>query len=182
MKKFYRHLGVCFLTGLVAILPVGGTFILIVLVEKTLRPLVPAKLYFPGVGLLSVLILLYLLGLTLTTVVGHWLWKRLDATLSRLPGVGAIYHTLKQVLGFDVGEGGLFQRVVLVSDEGTGGAEMGLVTSIDGEGEAKQLVVFVPGSPNPSQGRLLRLPANRVLPTDWTVDQALKRLFSLGKI
>ena len=182
MNAVYRHLVVCFLTGLVAILPVGGTILLVVLAERSLSPLVPEAFYFPGLGLLSVLVLLYLLGLTLTTFVGRWLWSWLDAKLSSLPGVGTIYDTLKQVFGFDVGEGGLFQRVVLVPDEGTGGAEIGLVTSIDGEGEAKRLLVFVPGSPNPSQGRLLRLPPSRVLPTNWTVDQALKRLFSLGKI
>jgi uncharacterized membrane protein len=49
-------------------------------------------------------------------------------------------------------------------------------------GGSKQLIVFVPGSPNPSQGRLLRIPANRVTPTDWPIDKALKTLFSLGKI
>ena len=52
MNAVYRHLVVCFLTGLVAILPVGGTLVLIVLAERSLSPLAPGAFYFPGLGLL----------------------------------------------------------------------------------------------------------------------------------
>lgn len=182
MNALYRHLALCLVAGLVAILPIGGTIILIVFAENALRPLVPANWYFPGLGLITVFALLYVLGLTLTTVVGLWLWKWFDRLLSRLPGLGMIYRTLKQILGFQADEKGMFQSVVLIRDDGIGGVEIGLVTSVEGTDEAKQLVVFVPGSPNPSQGRLVRLPASRAIRTDWTVDQALKNLFSLGKI
>jgi uncharacterized membrane protein len=85
-------------------------------------------------------------------------------------------------LGFDAGEGALFERVVLVQNDAIGCTEFGLVTASEGEGTSKLLVVFVPGSPNPAQGRLLRIPAGRVIATEWTVDKALKALFSLGKI
>lgn len=106
----------------------------------------------------------------------------MDGSLSRFPALGILYRTLKQILGFDTGEGALFQRVVLVRDDSTSSTEIGLVTASDGDGEAKHLIVFVPGSPNPSQGRLLRIPASRVDATDWSVDKALKSLFSVGKI
>ncbi|MGH7826656.1 MAG: DUF502 domain-containing protein [Candidatus Binatia bacterium] len=182
MDYIYRHVVLCILTGLVTILPVGGTVILIVFAEKSLSPVVPEKFYFPGLGLLSIVILLYCLGLTLTTFVGRWFWNYLDMALCRFPGLGMLYRTLKQILGFESGEGALFQRVVLVPDEGTGGAEVGLVTAIEGDADGRQLIVFVPHSPNPAQGRLLRLPANRVIATDWTVDKALKGLFTLGKV
>ncbi|HXG53118.1 MAG TPA: DUF502 domain-containing protein [candidate division Zixibacteria bacterium] len=181
MEAVYRHFVICLLTGLVTLLPVGGTFLLLVYAENSLSPLIPARFYFPGAGLLSVIALLYLLGLTLTTVLGRWLWHRTDALVCRLPGLGLLYRTLKQILGLDPGEGALFERVVLVPDEGTGGAEIGLVTGSEGNGEAQRLLVFVPHSPNPAQGRLLRLSPGRVIPTDWSVDRALKGLFSLGK-
>jgi uncharacterized membrane protein len=181
MDNFYRHVLLCILTGLVTLLPIGGTILLIVFAERSLSPLIPAKFYFPGEGLLAVILLLYLLGLTLTTVIGRWLWNLLDTALAKFPGLGMLYRTLKQVLGLESGEGALFQRVVLVHDQGTGGAEVGLVTTTEGSGDATQLVVFVPGSPNPAQGRLLRLPPSRVVATDLSVDKALKGLFSLGK-
>lgn len=182
MEKLQCHFILCLLTGLVTILPVGGTILIIVYAERTLSPLIPARFYIPGEGLLLVILLLYLLGLTLTSVIGRWLWQALDGTLSHIPGIGTIYRTLKQILGFDAGEGALFERVVLVQNDSVGSTEIGLVTSSEGEGSAKQFIIFVPGSPNPAQGRLLRLPASRVIATDWTVDKALKSLFSLGKV
>lgn len=182
MEQIQRHFVVCLITGLITILPIGGTVLLIVFAERSLSPLIPAKFYFPGEGLLVVVALLYLLGLTLTSVIGRWIWDVLDDCLSRLPGLGMLYRTLKQILGFDAGEGALFQRVVLVRDDSTNSREIGLVTASEGDGETKQLIVFIPGSPNPSQGRLLRIAASRVEPTDWSVDRALKSLFSVGKI
>jgi len=182
MERIQRHFIVCLITGLVTVLPIGGTILLIVFAEKSLSPLIPARFYVPGEGLLLVIILLYLLGLTLTSVIGRWLWDALDSALSSLPGIGTIFRTLKQIFGFDAGGGALFERVVLVQNDSVGSTEIGLVTSTEGEGSAKQFVVFVPGSPNPAQGRLLRMPASRVITSDWTVDKALKALFSLGKI
>jgi uncharacterized membrane protein len=182
MNPIYRHCGICLLTGLATLLPVGGTVLLIVFAERSLAPLIPDPLYFPGIALISVVVLLYLLGLTLTTMIGKWMWNLLDCGLSRLPGLGMIYQTLKQILGLDAGDGALFKAVVLVPDDSTRGTEIGLVTASEGDGDLKQLLVFVPGSPNPSQGRLLRLPADRVIATNWSVDRALKGLFSLGKV
>jgi len=182
MERLQKHFVICLITGLVAILPVGGIILLIAFAERALSPLVPARFYFPGEGLLLVIAVLYLLGLTLTSVVGRWLWNAVDAGMTRLPGLGMLYRTLKQILGLDSGEGGLFQRIVLVPDHSTGGVEIGLVTASESEHEPQQLIVFVPFSPNPSQGRLLRIAASEVTATDWSVDKALKALFSLGKI
>lgn len=181
MERIQRHFLVCLITGLIAVLPVGGTILLIIIAERSLSPLVPERFYFPGEGLLLVIALLYLLGLTLTSVGGRWIWNALDCALSRLPGLGMLYRTLKQILGFDAGEEALFQRVVLVSDHATRGVEIGLVTATAAD-DSTELIVFVPGSPNPSQGRLLRIAASHVAPTDWTVDKALKALFSVCKI
>ncbi|MDH3444192.1 MAG: hypothetical protein OEN50_09745, partial [Deltaproteobacteria bacterium] len=63
-----------------------------------------------------------------------------------------------------------------------GGSEIGLVTAVEEDNGKPRLLVFVPHSPNPAQGRLLSLAPERVTATDWSVDRALKRLFSLGKV
>ena len=55
MDKIYRHVVLCILTGLVTLLPFGGTILLIVFAERSLSPVIPAKLYFPGEGLLAVI-------------------------------------------------------------------------------------------------------------------------------
>jgi uncharacterized BrkB/YihY/UPF0761 family membrane protein len=43
MDNFYRHALLCILTGLVTLLPIGGTILLIVFAERSLSPLIPAK-------------------------------------------------------------------------------------------------------------------------------------------
>lgn len=137
MERIRRHFIVCLITGFVTVLPIGGTILLIVYAEKSLSPLIPAQFYVPGEGLLLVIVLLYLLGLTLTSVIGRWLRDALDSALSSIPGIGTIFRTLKQILGFDAGEGALFQKVVLVQNESVGSTEIGLVTAAEG-GKAAQ--------------------------------------------
>ena len=73
MERVQHHFVVCLITGLITILPIGGTVLLIIFAERSLSPLIPARFYFPGEGLLVVIALLYLLGLALTSVVGRWI-------------------------------------------------------------------------------------------------------------
>ena len=94
-----QHLTKCFLAGLVAILPVGGLIFLLVKLEQALRPpLRDLPFYFPGLAILASLVAIYLLGLTVTTFVGRWLWNIVDRILSQLPGLAVLYGTLKQIL------------------------------------------------------------------------------------
>jgi hypothetical protein len=58
MERIQHHFVVCLITGLVTILPIGGTILLIILAERSLSPLIPDKFYFPGEGLLLVIALL----------------------------------------------------------------------------------------------------------------------------
>ena len=68
------------------------------------------------------------------------------------------------------------------SPEPAGGTGLPDFLSRATPGGMGRAIVFVPGSPNPSQGRLLRLPRERAVPIDLPVDRALKELFSLGKV
>jgi uncharacterized membrane protein len=43
-------------------------------------------------------------------------------------------------------------------------------------------LIFLPGAPNPAQGRLVLVEPQRCLPTDIPVAAALKALLSTGKI
>jgi uncharacterized membrane protein len=178
-----RHLTRCLIAGFVALLPVGGLILTIAWLEHTIAAawLAEQTFYFPGFGLLAAAVALYLIGLIVTTFIGRWVWTKLDALLGRLPFFGSLYATLKQILGYDTGEGAIFRQVVLVKSTDTGGQQFGLVTEHIGEGDARRTVVYVPGAPNPTGGRLLMLRAEDVLPIDLDVDDAIKSLVSLGK-
>lgn len=174
-----RHLTRCFLAGIVALLPVGGTVLTIVWLEATISGswLAEQPFYFPGLGLLLVVSAVYLVGLCVTTFVGRWLWRATDGLLASLPAVGPLFQTLKQLLGYGAGEDAMFREVVMVPCLDNGGEQIGLLTErIDGD----RCVVFLPGAPNPTAGRLVVLPESQVQPTDTLVADALKALVSVG--
>ncbi|MCA8955828.1 MAG: DUF502 domain-containing protein [Planctomycetes bacterium] len=174
-----RHLTRCLVAGVVALLPIGGTVLTFLYIEHELAAswLREQKYYFPGMGVLLVLVLLYLVGLLVTTFLGRWMWRLVDRGLDRLPLLGAIYRTLKQILGYDSGGDALFHGVALVPSTDTGGVQIGLVTRRD----ADRWTVFLPGAPNPSNGRLVMLEPSQVTMVDSEVADALKALVSVGK-
>lgn len=184
MNSLTGHLTRCFIAGIVALLPIGGTILTIAYLESTVAGSWLAKqpFYFPGAGLLLAAALIYAVGLVVTTVLGQWMWTRLDRLLDRLPILGRLYQTLKQLLGVAEGEDAIFRQVVLVPARDTAAVEIGLVTheTVDAAGK-KQRVVFVPSAPTPTTGRLLIVDESLLVPLDISASDAMKALVSLGK-
>ncbi len=182
MNSPTRHITRCLVGGVVALLPIGGTALGVVYLETKLAESWRAEVawYFPGLGLLFALLAVYVVGLFVTTFVGRWLWRVVDKLLERLPLVGTLYQSLKEVLGYDTARDRFFEAVVAVpSGEGF---EVGLVTGrAQGPDGSEHTLVFVPSSPNPSNGRLLLLPPERVQKLDLRAADALRGLVSMGK-
>jgi len=182
MKPLTAHLTRCLVAGFVALLPVGGLILSIVYAEYLIADvgLVDQEFYFPGLGLLAVALVLYVVGLVVSTFVGRWIWSRVDRLLVSLPTLGQLYQTLKQVLGYGDGEDAIFRQVVLIEGDAPGTQELGLVTNEVVENGTQKLTVFVPGAPNPAAGRLVLIAAQDVRPIDMPVSDALKTLVALG--
>jgi len=179
----YKHVSKCFLAGLVAALPVGALIFLIVRLDQAFRPLVKdTPLDHFGVSLILAALAIYLLGLTVTTFVGKWLWGFVDHILHQVPGLAVLYGTLKQILGYGTGKDALFRNVVFIKDTATGALELGLVTEeMTLENQGRRLCVFIPGSPNPALGRMVLVEPARIIESKIPVDVALKALLSTGK-
>ena len=179
-----EHFWKRFLAGLVAILPVGGLILILYKLDDSLSSLFDhARLpTFPGRGLLAGVLVIYLLGLTVSTVVGQWIWARIDRVLGRVPGLAVLYQTIKQILGYGTGKDAMFRSVVLVKDPAAGTLELGLVTEeVQLPGEPMRWCVFLPGSPNPAVGRMVLVEPERCVATQIPVDGAFKALLSTGK-
>lgn len=184
MKGIRRHFTRCSVAGAVALMPIVGLVLSVVFLERTLSEswLADQAFYFPGFGILAAAVIVYGIGLTVTTFIGRWLWHLVDALLDSLPGVGMLYQTLKQVLGYGEGTDAMFQKVVLIGSPSHEGEEIGLVTEeLAGPDGSPRYAVFVPGAPNPGAGRLLLVEPDRVRPIDLPVSEALKTLVSVGK-
>jgi uncharacterized membrane protein len=179
-----QHITRCLLAGIVALLPIGGFVITVVYLESTISSSWMAKQpwYFPGLGLITSTAGIYLIGLTVSTFVGRWIWALIDRLLDNLPMLGRLYQTLKQIVGYGEGKDAIFRQVVLVPNGENEGHEMGLVTNelTDAAG-ARQLIVFIPDAPNPTAGRLVVIDATAVQPIAMPVNDALKVLLSVGK-
>ena len=168
--------------GIVALLPMGGAVFTVVWLENTISASWRERIafYFPGLGLLLALLAIYAVGLFVTTFVGRWLWRRADRTLERLPLLGTLYQSLKEVLGYDSSRERFFQGVVAVAaDEGY---EIGFVTGQSkGPDGSPHTVVFVPSVPNPTNGKLLLVEPSRLKKLDVRTADALRALVSIGK-
>src|SRR5258708_2462033 len=116
MNALASHVSRCALAGIVALLPIGGFVLSVVSMEAPIAGswLAGQPFYFPGLGLLAVAAIIYVIGLVVSTFVGQWLWARVDSTFNRLPFLGRLYLSFKQILGYGDGKDGLFQEVVLV--------------------------------------------------------------------
>ena len=103
MSSPTRHVTRCLVGGVVALLPIGGTVLGVAYLEKVLTESWKDDVawYFPGLGIVLALLVIYVVGLFVTTIFGRWLWRSVDKLLERLPLLGSLYQSLKEVLGYD---------------------------------------------------------------------------------
>ena len=177
-----RHVTRCLVAGIVALLPLAGTVVTIVWLENALAEswLAGQPWYFPGVGILAAFVVLYATGLFVTTFLGRFLWRLVDRLLEGLPLLGTLYQSLKEVLGYGSGRERFFQGVVAL--EADGGHELGFITGeTTGPDGGPRTLVFVPSSPNPTNGRLVLVDPAKLQRLQVRTADALRTLVAIGK-
>jgi len=193
-KKILKHLRTKIFAGILVILPLGITFLVLKFVfnslDSILGPLIPEinfslfhRVYhLPGVGLISFFFLLYLIGLVTTNVLGRKLIGWGDRLFTTIPVVKNIYTSSKQLTdAFSVTRKGSFRQAVFVEFPQEGNYVLGFVTNelTDLERQTK-VTVFVPTAFVPPQGFLLFLPKEKLLPSQLTIEEAIKAIMSVG--
>lgn len=194
MKTLRASLKRYFLTGLLVITPIWGT----VLILKTLFLTVDGILgdvlakfvipdsYVPGIGILTLTVLIFTTGLLATNIIGGQVVKLWEDWLHRVPVVRGIYATLKammDILSFKERE--KYNRVVLIQFPKNGHYCFAFVTGMT-KGEVQQisteplLNVYVPTSPNPTSGYFLLVPEKEVVSLEISVEEAMKLIVSGG--
>src|SRR5688572_4283744 len=175
MNASGRHFTRCMVAGIVALPPMGGAVLTVAWLESTLSESWRGSVrwYFPGLGLVLALIAIYLIGLFVTTFAGRWLWRTGDRLLERVPAIGMLYQSLKEVLGYDSSRERFFRGVVAVN--AGEGYELGFVTGeAAGPDGTPHTLVFVPGAPNPTNGKLLLVEPARLQRLDVRTGDALR--------
>jgi uncharacterized membrane protein len=183
-----------FLTGLLVITPIWGTVLILktlfvsvdnILGDALARLVIP-DYYVPGLGILTLLLLIFATGLLATNFIGGQIVKRWEEFLHRVPVVRGIYATLKSMMDIlSFKERGKYNRVVLIQFPKNGHYCFAFVTGMM-PGEVQEIArepllnVYVPTSPNPTSGYFLLVPEKEVVPLDMSVDEAMKLIVSGG--
>jgi uncharacterized membrane protein len=206
LKAVLKRLVGYFLAGVFAILPlvitvavvvwvtgfVGqfigpGTYVGWLLEKLGSRPLVGAKgktAY--AIGWVMVLAVIFVLGFLVEAGGKRLLQRIVDALVQRIPLIGGIYGTSKQLVGMlDKKDEADVQGMSVVfcmfgSEKGAG--LLALLVSpqrypINGR---DYQIVIVPTAPVPVGGALLFVPADGILPADLSVDALMSIYVSMG--
>ena len=177
MGRIKAHLRNKMVAGLLAAIPVAVTIFIVWYVDSKARELLHVR--YPFVGIAIALGAIYVLGVFVTSVVGRFVLHVFDGVIRRVPGLRDLYRSWKQVALADT-QVGIFAHVVLVPDDAGRGIVLGFTSGHSIEGDPGISCVFVPGSPNPTTGKLHFVPTTRCIRLDMNPQEALKLLISGG--
>ncbi|MCX8116720.1 MAG: DUF502 domain-containing protein [Desulfobacterota bacterium] len=194
MKRLLRHLRTKIIAGLLVILPLGITVFILKFVFTALDDLVgplgprvtqflfQREIHLPGLGIIIFLLLLYLLGVITTNVMGRKLVGWTDRILTNLPIVKNIYLSSKQLTeAFSTSRKGSFRQAVFVEFPQPGNFVLGFITNEFSDLTSRsKITVFVPTAFIPPQGFTLFLPREKVIPSQLTIEEAIKAVMSVG--
>ncbi|OBS10664.1 DUF502 domain-containing protein [Acidihalobacter prosperus] len=130
------------------------------------------------------LLALYLLGWASTRIVGRRLLGLVDRLMSHIPMAHAVYGSTKKLLAALQQKPDNVQRVVLINFPSPEMRSVGLVTRtlIDSDTGRELAAVYVPTTPNPTSGYLEIVPVEDLVPTDWSMDEAMSFIISGGAV
>jgi uncharacterized membrane protein len=199
------HLQRYLITGILTVVPLWITFIVFRFIASLLAqfgaPLIGTVFgwlgdLFPGlrgllaeawlinvISFIATLLVLYLIGLVASRVIGQRVFAAFDALMERIPLVHSIYGGTKKLMALLQSKPNGTQRVVLIEFPSPGLKSIGFVTRVFEDAEGRQLAsVYVPTTPNPTGGYLEIVPVEHLIATDWSVDQAMAFILSVGAV
>ena len=202
MGKLQRY----FLTGLLTLLPIWLVWVVFKFVfaalsglsQPLIGPLVagivasdPAMFGWlsaswvqTAIALLATVAFIVAVGALARRVVGQTLLRWFEAVIARIPLAKTVYGSARQLLDLLQTKPDGVQRVVLIDFPHSEMKSVGFVTRVlrDESTGAELAAVYVPTTPNPTSGYLEIVPMDKLIPTDWTVDQAMTFIISGGAV
>ena len=197
MKRLRTSLKNCFLTGLLVILPISITVYVIWILIRGMDAIlkyIPAKylpetylqIHIPGLGLILVVILVFVVGLLTRNFIGRKIVHLGENIVDRIPLVRILYTGVKQLLEpLFLQKTNGFKRVALIEYPRRGVHVIGFITG-ESKGEVQNktskdmMNVFVPTTPNPTSGFYILIPEDEVVSLNMSVEDAFKLIISGG--
>lgn len=135
-----------------------------------------------------VVLLVTAFGYLSNYVLGKYFLGIGERAIRRIPGVGAVYNSVKQVVAtFGTQNRNLFSKVVMIEFPRKGAWSVGFLTNT-AQGEPQAAIgptmwtVFIPTTPNPTSGFMIVLPREEVIELNMTVGDGMKLIISGGAV
>lgn len=127
---------------------------------------------------------LYVLGWAANRVIGQRIIRAIEAALAGVPFVQTVYGGVKKLLAAVQRDPVGIERVVLISFPSPEMRTIGLVTRtmLDATTGRELAAVYVPTTPNPTSGYVEIVPVEDLVPTSWTIDDAMTFIISGGAV
>ena len=193
MNKVARALLRYFIKGLLVVVPLGAAFFLIywsfASIDNALNlstfiianPKTGKPIYIPGLGILSIILVILIAGVLLTTVVTDPIKNWFYRWLNRLPLFKFLYYSIKDFTGAFVGEEKKFNEPVLVQINEFGLKKVGFLTqhSMSTLSLENEVAVYLPYSYS-FAGQVIIIAADKVTPVNKTAADVMKFVISGG--
>lgn len=140
----------------------------------------------PGVGLVAVVVLTFMVGLLVNNYVGRRFYRLWDSLLARIPLFNKIYLAIKQIAESLLSrETTVFRAVGLIEYPRKGIWSLVFLTETPNQeiqdAAGRELrSVFLPTTPNPTSGFLLMVPEKEIHRLSMSVEEGLKSVISGG--
>ncbi|MBC7743908.1 MAG: DUF502 domain-containing protein [Flavobacterium sp.] len=192
MNKIFRALLNYLIKGALVILPMGAAIFFIywivskidfalnlsdvIWVDQSGNPI-----YIPGLGILSVLLILLIAGIVVTNFVTEPIYNWFSRWLNRLPIFNFIYHSVKDLAEAFVGDEKKFNEPVIVEVNDFGLKKIGFLTQKDLKkiGLPGEVAVYFPFSYS-FAGQLCIIDVTKVKPLKMSASEAMKFVVSGG--
>lgn len=191
-----------FVSGLLALLPLGLTAYLLWLLYRLAYSLLGPHTafaglmrrvigrYIPGTEVAITLVVVFLVGTVARHWMGRWLLQAVERIVRGIPGVRNLYWGTRQLAHMVLGHAPALssgRRMVLVEFPYPGSYVLGVVTSeavapLSTQFSADTVAVYIPTAPNPLSGWVLFVSRTRVFPVHLTTEQALSIILSGGLV
>jgi len=137
-----------------------------------------------SLAVLLTILALYLLGWIATRVIGRRIIDLFELIIHRIPVVQSVYGAIKKFISVLQTKPDEVQRVVLIEFPSRDMKTVGFVTRVmtDADTGRQLAAVYVPTTPNPTSGYIEIVPIEKLVSTNWSMDEAMTFIISGGAI
>jgi len=187
----FKSIGTTLLTGIITVLPIVLTLYLLYwlaisseqVMGRALQWALPKVVYFPGLGTIAGLIIVFLVGLLMKAVLVRQLFSFSESVVYRLPIIKSVYRAIRDLFDFFSPKKEQFGRVVTVN---INGMEMiGFITQEDPQRLPESLrnpdsvLVYLPMS-YMIGGFTLLIPKKDIKPCQMNMEEAMRFVLTAG--